>query len=155
MWFLYIFGRALLGMWRLMIGLFIGLVLYVYMFWVYKDTWQALQDWGSEFMRSLLTTPWTSGYLQWSTLLHLDDKLVFALYILAGRIIWLMLEGAFFTFPYWLFRGRFEDQAIAEAREHLRRQRDADAKAELTGLTALQSQLGERDGVRSAAADRL
>ena len=45
-------------------------------------------------------------YAQWNTLLNLDDKLTFALFIMMGRIIWLIIEAILFSFPRWLIFGR-------------------------------------------------
>lgn len=159
MWLLYVLGRTFRGAWRLFVGLILGLMLYVYMFLSHKEMWQQIHDGGADLMRSLFTMPALSDYLQWNTILHLDEKLIFALYILVGRMIWLLIEEALFVFPYWLFRGRHEQRELEAARELVRQQKEAELRAAEAGLAALKSQLtagseGERHSL-VAALDRM
>ncbi len=106
MWFLGGLWRALRGMWRLLIGLVIGAVLYVWVFFTFKDLWENTHHQVTKFMDWLVQQPLLADYSQWNTLLNLDDKLTFALYIMVGRLIWLVIEDVFFVFPHWLIFGR-------------------------------------------------
>lgn len=106
MWFLGGFGRILRSMWRLLIGLVIGAVLYVWLFFEYKHVWEGTHKQVTHFMDWLVSQPMLAEYSQWSTLLNLDDKVTFALFIMVGRIIWLFIEALLFAFPRWLIFGR-------------------------------------------------
>ncbi len=106
MWFFGGFWRLLLGFWRLLVGLVIGAILYVWMFFEFKDGWQAIHHKMTEFMDWLVSQPMLADYSQWNTLLNLDDKLTFALFIMMGRILWLVIEAVLFSFPGWLIFGR-------------------------------------------------
>lgn len=127
MFLLMAIGRTLLGMWRLMIGLAIGMVLYVWMFFSYKEYWEQIQNALYNFMQWLMGQSWLSDYSQWNTLLHLDDKLAFALYIVVGRLLWLAFEGVFISFPYWLVAGRHRDREVQAALHHYRLTGDSSA----------------------------
>jgi len=115
MWFLWTFFNTIRGFWRLLVGLAIGAFLYVWTFFYYKDLWQGLHRWTSDFMEWMASQPMFSEYSQWNMLLHLDDKLTFALYIVIGRLIWLVFEAGAFRLPYWAYR-RFASagEAVAE-----------------------------------------
>ncbi len=115
MWFLGGFWRVLKGFWRLMVGLVIGAILYVWMFFSYKEIWGKVHHQTTSFMEWLVAQPMLVEYAQWNTLLNLDDKLTFALFIMAGRIIWLLIESVVITFPLWLVFGRREQKKTAES----------------------------------------
>ena len=106
MWLFGGFWQILRGFWRLLVGLVIGAVLYVWLFFEQKDLWIDIHHKTNGFMEWLASQPLLSEYSQWNMLLHLDDKLTFALFILVGRIIWLMIEAVLFSFPHWLIFGR-------------------------------------------------
>ncbi|MCF6198919.1 MAG: hypothetical protein L3J67_05890 [Hyphomicrobiaceae bacterium] len=106
MWFFSGFWRLLLGFWRLLVGLVIGAILYVWMFFEFKHVWQGIHHQVNYFMEWLVSQPMLLEYSQWNTLLNLDDKLTFALFIMMGRIIWLVIEAVLFSFPRWLIFGR-------------------------------------------------
>jgi hypothetical protein len=102
--------RVLRGFWRLLIGLVIGAILYVWMFFEYKDFWENVHHQTTRFMDWLVAQPMLTDYSQWNTLLNLDDKLTFALFIMGGRIVWMIVESIFISFPYWLIIGRRKNQ---------------------------------------------
>lgn len=106
MWLFLGFKRLLVGFWRLLIGLVIGAIAYVWLFFNYKGHWENIHEATHDLLSWLVASPYLADYSQWNTLLNLDDKLAFALFIMAGRIIWLVIENVFFTFPYWLILGR-------------------------------------------------
>ena len=106
MWFLGGFWRVLRGFWRLLVGLVIGAILYVWMFFEYKVVWQTIHHQVTDFMNWLVSQPMLTEYSQWNTLLNMDDKLTFALFIMMGRILWLVVEAILFSFPRWLIFGR-------------------------------------------------
>ena len=106
MWFFSRFLGLVRGFWRLLVGLVIGAILYVWMFFEFKDVWQGIHHEVTSFMEWLVSQPMLLEYSQWNTLLNLDDKLTFALFIMMGRIIWLVIEAVLFSFPRWLIFGR-------------------------------------------------
>ncbi len=104
MWLLMIFWKSLRGLWRLVIGLVIGVILYVITFttpeleWIFNGVHQfaaGLHGWLSE-------QQWFSAYQKWDYLVKPADRLPLILYVLVGRFIWLLLEAMFITFPLWL-----------------------------------------------------
>ena len=111
MWFLGGFWRVIKGFWRLLVGLVIGAILYVWMFFNFKDFWELTHRQVTYFMDWVVTQPMAADYSQWNTLLNMDDKLTFALYVMAGRIIWLLFESIVFSFPMWLLFGRQKNGA--------------------------------------------
>ena len=104
MWFLSIFGRVFAGFWRLFLGLIIGFIFYIWLFLEYKVYWEQIEDGAHTFMKWLVSQPYLSEFSQWSTLLNLDEKLAFALYIVVGRMIWLVIEAVIIKFPYWVYK---------------------------------------------------
>ena len=111
MWLLGGFWKVLKGFWRLLVGLVIGAVLYVWMFFNYKEFWENTHRQVTYFMDWVVQQPMAAEYSQWNTLLNMDDKLTFALYVMAGRIIWLLVESIVITFPVWLVFGRQKNGA--------------------------------------------
>jgi len=103
MWLLVMFRSMLLGFWRLLIGLVIGAVFYVWMFFNLKSQWESIHVSTHDFLSWMVTSPYLAEYSQWNTLLNLDDKLAFALFVMAGRLMWMVAESLFISFPYWLF----------------------------------------------------
>ncbi len=114
MWLLGGFWRVFRGFWRLLVGLVIGAILYVWTFFNYKVLWEDIHHRVTNFMEWLMVQPMLADYSQWSTLLNMDDKLTFALYILVGRTIWMLVESIFITFPFWLLFGRQKENRQAE-----------------------------------------
>ncbi|MCP4934480.1 MAG: hypothetical protein GY927_09820 [bacterium] len=117
MWLWIGFRRVLVGFWRLLIGIVIGAVFYVWMFFNYKQQWESIHEYTHDFLSWMVTSPYLADYSQWNTLLNLDDKLAFALFIMVGRIMWLMFEAVLFTFPLWLFNGRNKQKKTANSPE--------------------------------------
>ena len=109
MWLMIGLRRVLLGFWRLLVGMVIGAILYIWMFFNYKSEWEDIHETMHDFLGWLMSSSYLADYSQWNTLLNLDDKLAFALFIMVGRIIWLMFESIFISFPYWLIFGRGQD----------------------------------------------
>jgi hypothetical protein len=126
--------RLIRGFWRLIIGLVIGAFIYVWMFFYYKDLWQDIHHKTTQFMDWVMSYPMLAEYSQWYTLLDLDKKLTFALFIMAGRIVWLLIESVFFTFPIWLFWGRAQERLEADL-EALREEEGRRAREEALART--------------------
>jgi hypothetical protein len=108
MWLLMIFWKSFRGMWRLVVGLIIGVVLYIVTFtnqnlvWIFNDVYtfsNFLVDWLSQ-------QDWFDQYEKWNNLVKPGDRLPLIIYILVGRFIWLLIEEIIFVFPYWLMFGR-------------------------------------------------
>lgn len=108
MWLLMIFWKSFRGMWRLIVGLIIGVILYIVTFtnqnlvWIFNDVYtfsNFLVDW-------LSNQEWFDQYEKWNNLVKPGDRLPLILYILVGRFIWLLIEEIIFVFPYWLMFGR-------------------------------------------------
>ena len=123
MWFMLILWKTFRGMWRLVIGLIIGVVLYVITFttpsleWIFNDVYafsNAIVSWVSE-------QSWYPKYEKWDHLVKPGDRLPLILYVLVGRFIWLMFEAILFTFPYWLFIGRNKQKKTANSPELARK----------------------------------
>ncbi len=119
MWFMLILWKSFRGLWRLVVGLIIGVILYIYTFttpgleWIFNDVYafsNGLVSWVSE-------QSWYPRYEKWDHLVKPGDRLPLILYILVGRFIWLMFEAALFTFPHWLFVGRNKQKKTANSQE--------------------------------------
>ncbi len=117
MWFLLILWKSFRGLWRLVVGLIIGVILYIYTFttpgleWIFNDVYafsNAIVGWISE-------QSWYPKYEKWDHLVKPGDRLPLILYILVGRFIWLMFEAILFTFPRWLFVGRNSQKKTAKS----------------------------------------
>ena len=117
MWLMVMFRRVLLGFWRLLIGLVIGAVFYVWMFFNFKSQWESIHVYTHDFLSWMVTNPYLAEYSQWNTLLNLDDKLAFALFVMVGRLMWMVFESIFISFPYWLFIGRNRQKKTANSPE--------------------------------------
>lgn len=85
-----IFGDVFLASWRMVIALLLGLLLYVYVFvnhdGVYNSIHGACNAVASWFFDLI------GAYAKWKNLLQIGDKLVFMVFIVVGRIIWLLFE---------------------------------------------------------------
>ena len=119
MWFMLILWKSFRGLWRLVVGLIIGVVLYIYTFttpgleWIFNDVYafsNAIIVWVSQ-------QSWYPEYEKWDHLVKPGDRLPLILYILVGRFIWLMFEAILFTFPHWLFIGRNKQKKTANSPE--------------------------------------
>ncbi len=119
MWFLLILWKSFRGLWRLVVGLIIGVILYIYTFttpgleWIFNDVYalsNGILSWVSE-------QSWYPRYEKWDHLVKPGDRLPLILYILVGRFIWLMFEATLFTFPHWLFIGRNKQKKTANSPE--------------------------------------
>lgn len=119
MWFMLILWKSFRGLWRLVVGLIIGVILYIYTFttpgleWIFNDVYafsNYIVGWLSE-------QSWYPQYEKWDHLVKPGDRLPLILYILVGRFIWLMFEAILFTFPIWLFNGRNKQKKTANSPE--------------------------------------
>ncbi len=108
MWLMAIFWKSLRGMWRLVIGLIIGVIMYVMTFttpgleWIFNGVHAFAQD----IHTWLSAQDWFSSYQKWDYLVKPADRLPLILYVLVGRFVWLLIEAALFSFPAWLVFGR-------------------------------------------------
>ena len=108
MWFLLIFWKSFRGLWRLVIGLVIGVILYIVTFtnpsleWIFNGVFH----FSHSIVNMLNEQSWFAQYEKWNNLVKPGDRLPLILYVLVGRFIWLLIEAIIFTFPHWLFVGR-------------------------------------------------
>ncbi len=104
MWLLMIFWKTFRGMWRLVIGLIIGVVLYVITFTTPNLVWifNGVHEFAQNGHAWLSAQHWFSAYQKWDYLVKPADRLPLIIYVLVGRFIWLLFEAVFITFPHWL-----------------------------------------------------
>ena len=84
--------RNLLALWRLLISIIIGVALYIWTFLEYKDLWNAVHRYSHDLLASLEQVAFLQPFEKWATLLNIDDRLAFLAYILAARLLWLLVE---------------------------------------------------------------
>lgn len=86
------FGRTIAGFWRLLIGLLLGIILYIYTFLCQEEVFTAVHDFTRELINWIKVQPQMITYAKWDEFLGIDGKLAFALYILFARLVWLFFE---------------------------------------------------------------
>ena len=89
---LHLFGATLIGFWRLIIGLILGTTLYIYCFLYQEHVYTEVHAFSRSFISWLDHQPHILTYAKWFELLKIDDKLSFALYVLFGRLAWMLIE---------------------------------------------------------------
>nr|WP_321459125.1 hypothetical protein [uncultured Cohaesibacter sp.] len=97
MMLLRLFGITLVGFWRLIIGIILGTILYIYCFLYQEQIYTNVHAFSRNAIDWLDHQPYILAYAKWFELLKIDDKLSFALYVLFGRLAWMLLESI------WLF----------------------------------------------------
>ena len=119
MWFLLILWKTFRGMWRLVIGLIIGVVLYVITFTNPSLVWifNGVHGFSNELITLLSEQSWFGQYEKWNNLVKPGDRLPLILFVLVGRFVWLLFEAILFTFPLWLFNGRNKQKKTANSPE--------------------------------------
>ena len=118
MWFVIGLRRVFLGFWRLLIGLVIGVILYVYTFLYYDGLFTGVHDFTRDVVSWVKVQPSLAEYSKWNEILKIQDKLAFALYVLFGRFLWMVFESIFLTFPYWLIFGRSKEKKTVKSADY-------------------------------------
>ena len=90
---LHLFGITLIGFWRLIVGIILGTICYIYCFLYQEQIYTKVHEFSHLFVSWLDHQPFIIAYAKWFELLKIDDKLSFALYVLFGRLVWMVLEA--------------------------------------------------------------
>ena len=86
--------QTLAGFWRLMIGIVLGTMLYVYCFLYRETVFTTVHLWTRDAVDWIEAQPYLMDYSKWYELLKIDDKLAFALYVMFARLVWMFFESA-------------------------------------------------------------
>ncbi|WP_321446590.1 hypothetical protein [uncultured Cohaesibacter sp.] len=91
---LRLFGVTLVGFWRLIIGIILGTILYIYCFLYQEQIYTSVHAASRIVIDWIDHQPYILAYAKWFELLKIDDKLAFALYVLFGRLAWMLIESS-------------------------------------------------------------
>ena len=91
---LRLFGVTLIGFWRLIIGIILGTILYIYCFLYQEQIYTSVHTASRIVIDWIDHQPYILAYAKWFELLEIDDKLAFALYVLFGRLAWMLIESS-------------------------------------------------------------
>ncbi|WP_119307482.1 hypothetical protein [Cohaesibacter haloalkalitolerans] len=89
---LRLFGVTLVGFWRLIIGIIFGTILYIYCFLYQEQIYTGVHAFSRVAIDWIDHQSYVVAYAKWFELLKIDDKLSFALYVLFGRLAWMLME---------------------------------------------------------------
>ncbi len=95
--------RIATASWRMLVALLIGLALYVLVFLYEFELFNTLHRSAGQMIEQASMPADTE---RWLHLVKITDKLVFMVFILAGRIIWALIEYLFIQLPYYLMSRR-------------------------------------------------
>ncbi|WP_316862555.1 hypothetical protein [uncultured Cohaesibacter sp.] len=85
-------GITIVGFWRLAIGIALGTMLYIYCFLFQDQIYTQVHEFSRIAIDWIDHQPLIVDYAKWFELLKIDDKLSFALYVLFGRLAWMIFE---------------------------------------------------------------